>query len=186
MMGKKTRTMFLQKLLLRGTILNGTYGTDKNLPGIYSPIFTSNIWSYLLWSPVIAAALQQLTCLRLKKRPTPNIENSRPQKSCVFQPYAVHMYDTHKCQEMGLLFSSFSYPTSDLLQYACSGPAIVRSVCHLALHADSNTYHILLQIKSGLPGAVANSRWVSRVLAHFFLPCLHRIALSTLLYCITV
>ena len=32
-----------------GTIVNRTYGTHKNLYVL--PIFTSNIWSYLLWSP---------------------------------------------------------------------------------------------------------------------------------------
>ena len=40
--------------LLRGTILNRTYGTHKNLPGIHFAIFTNHILSYLLWSPVIA------------------------------------------------------------------------------------------------------------------------------------
>ena len=40
-------------LLLRGTTLNRTYGTHKNLPGISVAVFTNNIWSYLLWSPVI-------------------------------------------------------------------------------------------------------------------------------------
>ena len=38
------------KTLLRGTIVNRTYGTHKNQ---YFPILTNNIWSYLLWSPVI-------------------------------------------------------------------------------------------------------------------------------------
>ena len=37
----------------RGTVLNGAYGTHKDLPGIYFAIFTNNIWSYLIWSPVI-------------------------------------------------------------------------------------------------------------------------------------
>ena len=32
-------------VLVRGTILNGTYGTHKKLPGIYLAIFTNNIWS---------------------------------------------------------------------------------------------------------------------------------------------
>ena len=40
--------------LSRGNILNITYDPYKNLPGIYFAIFTHNIWSYLLWSPVIA------------------------------------------------------------------------------------------------------------------------------------
>ena len=34
-------------LLSRGTIVNRTYGTLKNLPGIYLPMFTNNSWSYL-------------------------------------------------------------------------------------------------------------------------------------------
>ena len=38
--------------LLRGTIVNRTYGTDKN-PCIFL-VFTNNIWFYLLWPPVIA------------------------------------------------------------------------------------------------------------------------------------
>ena len=38
-------------VLLRGTIVNRTYGTHKNLY-IYL-FFTNNIWSYLLWSPAI-------------------------------------------------------------------------------------------------------------------------------------
>ena len=41
--------------LLRGTIVNGTYGMHKNLPGMYLTMFTNNIWSYLLWSPVIVS-----------------------------------------------------------------------------------------------------------------------------------
>ena len=40
--------------LLRGTIVNRTYGIYKNLPVIYLPIFTRNSWSRLLRSPVIA------------------------------------------------------------------------------------------------------------------------------------
>ena len=40
-------------LILRGTIVNRTYGIHKNLLGIYLAIFTDNIWSYWLWSPVI-------------------------------------------------------------------------------------------------------------------------------------
>ena len=43
--------------LLRGTILNRTYSIHKNLPGIYFPIFTNNIRSYLLWSPVVVGRL---------------------------------------------------------------------------------------------------------------------------------
>ena len=35
--------------ILRGTTVNRTYDTHKNLPGIYVPIFTDNIWSYLIW-----------------------------------------------------------------------------------------------------------------------------------------
>ena len=38
--------------LLRGTIVNRTYGIHKK--PVYLPIFTNNIWSYLLWSPVVA------------------------------------------------------------------------------------------------------------------------------------
>ena len=38
--------------VLRGAILNRTYGTYKKT--IYFAIFTDNIWSYsLVWSPVI-------------------------------------------------------------------------------------------------------------------------------------
>ena len=33
--------------------MNRTYGTHKNLPGTDFAIFTENIWSYLLCSPVI-------------------------------------------------------------------------------------------------------------------------------------
>ena len=41
--------------VLRGTVVNGTYGIHKNLPGMYLPIFTinNNIWCYVLWSPVL-------------------------------------------------------------------------------------------------------------------------------------
>ena len=35
------------QLLLRGTIVYSTYGTHKNLPGIYLPTFTNNSWSYI-------------------------------------------------------------------------------------------------------------------------------------------
>ena len=43
------------RVLLRGTIVNRTYGTHKILSGIYFHIFIFNIWFYLLWSPVIAS-----------------------------------------------------------------------------------------------------------------------------------
>ena len=41
------------RILLRGTILNRTYGTDRHLPGIYFGIFTinNNIWSYTMVPP---------------------------------------------------------------------------------------------------------------------------------------
>ena len=41
--------------------MSRTYGKHKNLPGIYFPFFISNIWSYLLWSPVIGVWLQFLS-----------------------------------------------------------------------------------------------------------------------------
>ena len=52
---KETETYELSctNALLRGTIVHRTYRTDKSLPGIHLPNFTYNIWSYLLWSPVI-------------------------------------------------------------------------------------------------------------------------------------
>ena len=43
--------MFLRIFLIRGTIVNRTYGTHKNR--ICSTIFTNNIWSCQLWPPVI-------------------------------------------------------------------------------------------------------------------------------------
>ena len=39
-------------ILLRGAIVNRTYGIHKNLY-IQPFLLTDNIWSYLLWSPVI-------------------------------------------------------------------------------------------------------------------------------------
>ena len=48
--------------LLLGTIVNGTYGTHKT--PIYLPVFTHNIWSYLLWSPV-AAEDDEVACAPL-------------------------------------------------------------------------------------------------------------------------
>ena len=48
--------------LLRGTILNKTYGTHKILPGIYFAIFTNYIWSYLLCSPVVLQGLTPTAC----------------------------------------------------------------------------------------------------------------------------
>ena len=47
----------LTRVVLRGTISDGTYGTHKNLPGTYFTIFTDNIWFYLLWSPVIVCVV---------------------------------------------------------------------------------------------------------------------------------
>ena len=45
-------------ILLRGTIVNRTYGTYKNL---YIYLFlTNNIWFYLLWSPVITPTRSSL------------------------------------------------------------------------------------------------------------------------------
>ena len=49
--------------VLRGTILNRTYGTHKGLP--YWPFFTNNIWSYSLWSPVVAMSLLLLLLVLL-------------------------------------------------------------------------------------------------------------------------
>ena len=40
-------------LLLWGTIVCKTYGRDETLKFNTSPIFTDNIWSCSLWSPVI-------------------------------------------------------------------------------------------------------------------------------------
>ena len=54
--------------VLRGGIVNRTYSTHKNLPGTYFPIFTNNIWSYLLWSPVIVQTVYQNRALELLKR----------------------------------------------------------------------------------------------------------------------
>ena len=53
---KKTQ-VFQQRTtveLLRGAILNTTYGTHKKPK--YFAIFTNNIWSYLLWTPVVLNA----------------------------------------------------------------------------------------------------------------------------------
>ena len=44
----------LPVVLLRGTIVNRTYGTHKNL--CINPFLLTNIWSCLLWSPVIVVA----------------------------------------------------------------------------------------------------------------------------------
>ena len=44
--------LVLFRCVLRGTIVIRTYGTHKNL--CISLFFSDNIWSYLLWSPVIA------------------------------------------------------------------------------------------------------------------------------------
>ena len=57
-----TSPLFMQACiyLLRGTIVNRTYGAHKALPGIYLSIFTNNIWSYLLWSPVIVVSSLRL------------------------------------------------------------------------------------------------------------------------------
>ena len=39
----RRRFFTLSELLLRGTIVNRTYGARQNLPGIYLTIFTINI-----------------------------------------------------------------------------------------------------------------------------------------------
>ena len=39
-------------VVLRGTVVNRTYGAHKHLSGIYFAIFTNNIWSYSIWSHV--------------------------------------------------------------------------------------------------------------------------------------
>ena len=57
----------LQLLIIRGTILNRTYGTHKNLY-IYIAIFTNNIWSYLLWSPVIRGREERRAKIMNKKK----------------------------------------------------------------------------------------------------------------------
>ena len=45
--------LFLTVLVLWGATVNRTYRRHKNLPGTYFTIFPNNIWSYLLWCPVI-------------------------------------------------------------------------------------------------------------------------------------
>ena len=50
---------------MRGAVLNRTYGTDKNLRGICFALFTINIWSYLLWSPVILWRVDIFCAFRL-------------------------------------------------------------------------------------------------------------------------
>ena len=49
-------------VVLRETIVNRTYGTHKNLPGICLPFFTHNIWFYLLWSPVTVSGVGSAGC----------------------------------------------------------------------------------------------------------------------------
>ena len=44
-------------LLLRGTIVNRTYGTHKKLHLHLFLLLNSNIWSYLLWSPVTGSGI---------------------------------------------------------------------------------------------------------------------------------
>ena len=56
-----------KQFLLRGSVLHRTYGTHKNIPGIYLSILTNNIWFYLLWSPVIVYS-----------RPTPHVLPAEP------------------------------------------------------------------------------------------------------------
>ena len=51
------RPLFLSGLL-RGTIVSRTYGTHKK-PFIF-PFFNNNIWSYLLWPPVIVLVVAQI------------------------------------------------------------------------------------------------------------------------------
>ena len=55
-----TRTRHIDKnlyilALLRGTIVNSK--VVRSYLSTYFPIFTNNIWSYLLWSPVIVILL---------------------------------------------------------------------------------------------------------------------------------
>ena len=57
------------RLLLRGTIVNKTYGTHKNLPGTYLPIFTNNIWSYFTMAPRCIDTSGRIgLCLQLFRR----------------------------------------------------------------------------------------------------------------------
>ena len=49
--------------LLRGTILNGTYGTDKNLPGTWYIFCSNNIWSYQVFTMVPRNTIQLLLIL---------------------------------------------------------------------------------------------------------------------------
>ena len=63
---RKICTMIYKKtiIILRGTIVNRTYGTNKNLYMSLFLLLNNNIfWSYLLWSPVIVA---RVSCLGSK------------------------------------------------------------------------------------------------------------------------
>ena len=57
---KETADNLPDRLSLRGTIANRTYGLHKNR--YILPIFTNNIWSYLQWSPVRVLIVGR-TCL---------------------------------------------------------------------------------------------------------------------------
>ena len=44
---------YSMRFILRGTIVDGTYGTLKDLPGIYLPFIPNNIRSYLLLGMIL-------------------------------------------------------------------------------------------------------------------------------------
>ena len=52
-------------ILLRGGILSRTYGPYRNIYLVYFAIFPYNIWSYLLWFPVIYTACNRLPRIRI-------------------------------------------------------------------------------------------------------------------------
>ena len=75
-------------ILLRGGIVNGTYGMHKNLPGMYLTIFINNIGSHYLWSPVI-----ECTYIYPSQNKNPSSTNMNRSKALNFpSPVVRHLY----------------------------------------------------------------------------------------------
>ena len=88
------------RYLLRGTIVNRTYGIDKNLPGINLTIFTNNIWSYQLWSPVIVPGTK--TCV------TCRTYRAVRARTCIHIGYLVYVARELQCWDRAETLTSVS------------------------------------------------------------------------------
>ena len=112
-------------------IVNRAYGTHKN---IYFPIFTNNIWSYLLlvWSPVLTSQAQQRDRPSAEGGQNAHDSGGHPRSNPVAEPAGhIHIAEPVGCAHEGaqplVAPTTFVYthkPTSNVLLFQKEGSNI--------------------------------------------------------------